>query len=508
MLSFAVYSDGNPVDKVNLDGAYVVGTDDVPLRAEISFKDGVIECYKRAAGPAGLALLWDVPGVGRIMLETVRVLERENPYILQVELARARLMRIGHKVEDWGLLDYAGVEDLATEVQRGRDLLIKALQADTPAAAAALGEEALGAAVNASEQLAHHHAEAFLDRRKQTGGFGRRVLGCTVPLDKPTELIRKRVTGAFDFVTVPIVWRNIEPSEQTFNWKPLDACVEAFAKHHLPMKGSALLCFSERNVPDWLYIWEHDFDTIRDLAFEHVRRIINRYEQYIQTWDVISGIHANNCFTFSFEQLMELTRMTAALTKQLSPRSTTIIDLAAPWGEYYARNQRTIPPLLYADMAVQSGVNFDAFGLQFHFGPGTDGMFVRDMFQISSLLDAFAKPGKPLHITAVQVPSDAVAGKNATGSPEAAPIDGGMWHQPWSEQTQSDWLRRFLEIALSKPFVETASWHTLADHRGQIVPHGGLLRADLTPKAAYERFVKTRTEIHPGGKKGDGGSPA
>ena len=32
------------------------------------------------------------------------------PYILNVELARAQLMRIAQKREDWGLFDYPGAE--------------------------------------------------------------------------------------------------------------------------------------------------------------------------------------------------------------------------------------------------------------------------------------------------------------------------------------------------------------------------------------------------------------
>jgi hypothetical protein len=497
MLSFAVYSNGKPAEKVNLAGAYVVGTDDVPLRAEITFKDGIIQCKKRAAGPAGLALLWDVPETGRVMLETIRVPERDRPYTLQVELARARLMRINQKLEDWGLLDYAGVDDIAAVIRKGRETLIKALQADDAPAAAALGNEALRLAIQASERLTHYHADVFLDRRRQSGSFGRQVFGCAIPLDTPTEMVHKRLAGAFDFATVPLIWREVEPNEQTFNWRPLDTWVELLAQHEMPMKGSALLSFSEKHVPDWLYIWEHDFDTIRDLAFEHVRRVINRYGQYIQTWDVISGIHSTNCFTFNFEQLMELTRMTAALAKQLSPRCTAIVDLVAPWGEYYARNQRTIPPLLYADMAGQSGVNFDAFGLQFYFGPGIDGMFVRDMFQISSLLDTFAKLGKPLHITAVQVPSEAAGTSGAAGAKETGGgTDGGIWRKPWSEQVQSEWLRGFLDVALSKPYVEAVSWHSLIDNDQAAVPHGGLLREDLTPKIAYEELLKARVDIH------------
>jgi len=494
MLSFAVYSKGKPAESVNLAGAYVVGSEDVALRADLGFRDGVITCQKRAAGPAGLALLWMVPDFGEILIETVRLQERAQPYILQVELARGRLLRINQKLEEWGLLDFEDAAPILARSNKARDVLIKALQADTPAQAASFGDQALGAAVQVSEELSRLHAEVLLGRRRQSGGFPRRLFGCAVHLDAPPEASRDRLSAAFDFVTLPLSWRDIEPKEQEFNWKPLDTWIELLTKARMPVKGSALLCFADRHVPDWVHVWEHDFDTIRDLVFEHVRRVINRYGQYIHAWDVVSGIHGNNCFTFNFEQLMELTRMSAALTKQTAPRASAVIDLVAPWGEYYARNQRTIPPLLYADMVVQSGVNFDAFGLQFHFGPGIDGMFVRDMFQISSQLDLFSKLGKPLHVSAVQVPSSTAPAPSA-GAAVPPPINGGTWRKPWSEEVQADWLDQFVTIALSKPFVESVTWHSLADHAQQIVPHGGLLRADLVPKQAYNRFLQRRAEI-------------
>lgn len=512
MISFAVYIDGRLAEKVNLSGAYVVGSDDVPLRADISFKNGIITCKKRAAGPAGLALLWDVDGAGTLLLETIRVPERDRPYILQVELARGRLMRIANKSEEWGLLEYEGTKDLAARIEAGREQLIKALQADQPAAAARLAQEALVTAVQAGEALAQFHGAALLARRRQSSGLGRKVFGCSFALDKPTELARKRLTGAFDFAALPLNWREIEPTEQTFNWKPLDGWVEVLSRASagIPLRGSPLLCFTEGHVPDWLYIWEHDFDTIRDLAFEHVRRVINRYGQHVQTWTVIRGVHAPTCFAFSFEQLMELTRMAASLCKQISPRGTAIIELVQPFGEYYARNQRTIPPLLYADMVVQSGVAFDGFGLRIQMGRPLDGMLARDLFALSTVLDQFAKLGKPLHITGVEVPSQPAV------RPEADTItaaSAGFWHEPWSEQMQAEWLYRFYEIALSKPFVESICWQSLWDSISgadgiprlgaggsdksspPMMNHGGLLRSDLAPKASYKRFLDFRKDV-------------
>jgi GH35 family endo-1,4-beta-xylanase len=325
-------------------------------------------------------------------------------------------------------------------------------------------------------------------------------LGCTVDLLSPSEPYRKQLAAAFDFVTVPISWRQIEPQEEQFNWAPLDTWVELLAKKRIPMKGSGLVNFSEQNVPDWLYIWEHDFERIRDLAYEHVRRVVNRYGQYVQGWDVVSGLHADNCISFNFEQLMELTRMSAAVVKQLLPQSTTIIDLVAPWGEYYARNQRTIPPMLYADMAIQSGINFDAFGLQFYFGLGLDGMYVRDMFQISSMIDRFAGRGKPLHITGVQVPSGTTVDKHDAWGGSVSIDEGGAWRGEWSEELQSRWLRTFYQIALSKPGVDTVTWRDLSDTQGHYLPHGGLLRHDLTPKPAYQQLLAMRNELRGNGR--------
>jgi GH35 family endo-1,4-beta-xylanase len=497
MLSFAVFTNGKPADRVNLAGAYAVGSDDVPLRAEIAFSDGVITCKKRAAGPAGLAILWHVKNVGQILVETIRVQERDKPYILQVELARGRILRLNNKLEDWGMLDFEEAAPWLRQADEARDRLIQALQADEPAKAADLAEDALSLAVQASEGLTQLHAELFIARRRPGQGFPRRALGCALHLDIPAQPGKQRLAKAFDFAALPICWRDVEPTEQNFNWKLVDSWVEALTKPPtpLPIHGYPLLCFRETNVPDWLYIWEHDFDTIRDLAFEHIRRILNRYGQHISSWSVVSGLHAANGFSFNFEQIMELTRLACTLTKQMAPRSIAVIELVAPWGEYYARNQRTIPPMLYADMVVQSGVTFDAFGLKFRFGPGIDGHFVRDLFQISVMLDQFSKLGKPLHVTAVQVPSSTAPVASEDNAQQPIAIDGGSWHGEWSQEIQAEWLQRFVEIALSKSFVESITWADLADHAGQSIPHGGLLQADLSPKPAYERVQSLATGL-------------
>ncbi len=495
MLRFQAYTNGKLATELPLEGSYLVGSDGVPVHADVTFKGGEVVCAKRAQGPAGLSLAWDVQGFGRIMLETTRLPDQDKSYNLNVELARCRLMRIAQKREDWGLFDLSETEDVEAALNRARDLFIEALKVDDPTRASQLADSSLQLSCEVGERLSLFHADAFINRRRQSAAFPRRLFGCSVDLKSVDENYRRRLLEAFDFLALPIVWRRVEPKEQQFDWGPLDKWVEWLTGQRMPVKAAPLVAFNEANIPDWLYIWEHDFETVRDLVYDHINRVAERYGNYVHSWEVISGIHADNCFNFNFEQLMELTRMAATLTKQLSPRGATIIDLVAPWGEYYARNQRTIPPLLYADMAVQSGINFDAFGLQFYFGVGRDGMFVRDLMQISAMIDRFAQLGKPLHITAIQVPSSTEADQLDAWGGAASVETGGYWHEPWTEDVQARWLRDFIRIALSKPFVESVTWRDLADSEGHYLPHGGLLNRDLSPKKAYAELVRIRRSI-------------
>ena len=105
-MRFQVFKNGKVVDKFTLCGAYLFGTDGIAIhRTQITFKGGFIECKKPNLETAGLALLWPVDGFGRVLLPTTCLPERDAPYNLNVEVARAKLMQIVNKREDWSFFD-------------------------------------------------------------------------------------------------------------------------------------------------------------------------------------------------------------------------------------------------------------------------------------------------------------------------------------------------------------------------------------------------------------------
>lgn len=491
MLRFKVFQNGRPASQVTLDGAYLIGSDGVPLRAEISFTGGEVRCLKRSAGPAALCLLWPIEGYGRLLLETTRLAEREAPYNLHVELARGRLMKISHKREDWGLYDYSEGAEYYRQVDEAKAPLIEAITCGDEATAAKLADRSLAESVRVGESLSLFHADIFLKRRRQTGQFVKRPFGVGVGLARSDDVYRRWLTPAFDFAVLPTHWREIEPQEGHLRWDALDLWVNWLAQHKLHVRGAPLVSLERVSVPDWAVSQATDYETFRDLLLSHAQRMVKRFAHRVQSWEVVHGVHAYNTFHMTFEQLMELTRLSALIIKQNAPRSASIVSIVLPWGEYYARDIRSIPPLLYADMCVQSGFHFDAFGIDFQFGVPYEGMLVRDLLQVSALLDRFAQFNKPLHITAAAVPS-AVAPTKA-GDPALA--GGGEWQAPWSPEVQSRWLRQFYEIAFSKPFVETVSWRDLADTPGRLIPSGGLITAELAGKPACDQLLDLRRTL-------------
>jgi hypothetical protein len=487
-MRFQVFNKGKVVDKFKLCGAYLFGTDGVSIRrAKITFKNGIIECQKPNLGTAGLALLWPVEGFGRVLLQTTCLPERAAPYVLNVEIARARLMQVINKREDWSFFDR--IEGLAGIYTDAQELFIQAIQriTDTPLASK-LADGSLKKAIVFSEKLAVKQAEALFDARGENRGFGRACIGCRIdPMQIYNSQYVERLLEFFGFVTIPMDWARIESAKGNYDFSMIDACIAVLGKKKLTMNAGPLLRFSSENLPKWLLDSGEGFEKIREMAYQFVSKVVARYAGDIHVWSVISGLNVFNDFGFNFEQVLEMTRAANLAVKQGSDRALKIIEISNPWGEYYAVKPDTIPPLVYMDMVVQSGINFDAFGLAMQFGKDEPGMHIRDMMQVSAILDYFRPIAKPLYITDVQVPS-----QNGDGLQQAEVA--GVWHKEWDQSRQEQWIDQFCKIALSKQFVDTVIYSNLSDSEGSTIANSGLLTGQLEPKKSF-RTLKNLHDV-------------
>lgn len=483
-MKFEVFKGGHLVDKFRLCGAYLFGTDGIGIRrAQITFKNGVIECKKPNLETAGLALLWPIDGFGRVLLTTTCLPERKRPYNLNVEIARAKLMQIVNKREDWSFLD--GLEAFGDSSKEAQKLFINAIQhISDESSASKLADESLKKAVAISEQLAVRQAEVAFRTRGKSHGFGRGCLGCRIDAARINEpRYVDRLLELFGSVTVPINWAAMEPQKGEYDFSTVDACMNVLGQKRLSISAGPLLCFAKNYLPRWLLRGGAGFEKIREAAYQFISKVVTRYAGIVRSWRAVSALNVYNHFGFRFEQVLQMTRAACMAVKASSDRTVKIIEIANPWGEYYATTANSVPPLVYMDMVVQSGINFDAFGLQLRFGRNESGMHVRDMMQISALLDYFTPIAKPLHVTGVEVPS-----RNGQGLQSG--LAAGIWHDEWDQARQAEWIEQFFKIGLSKALVERVTYSNLADTPAAAIADSGLLTEDLKPKESFHTLKR------------------
>ncbi len=470
---------------------------------------------------------------GRLTLETCLLPERERPYLLSLELARKRLMMFLNCLEEWQLFDLPPESPIMGLFERARTAFTHALVAqrttdpDAPSPytdqANALSMRALTLGVLAGEFLAlHDAAQAFTPRATGSGYAGaverqtgappkprqmrpissqdrsgvilptRPAIGCAISPGVQSESLQQIVKSACDFITVPMRWVDMEPSEGRYAYADTDRWIEwAVRRAKLPVVAGPLIDFRASCVPDWLYIWENDYETLRELVYEHVRTLVTRYRRTITRWTVVSGLHTNENFQLSFEQMMDLTRVCVYVVRKLHPQSKIQVEIASPWGEYHTNNRRSLPPTLYAEMLSQAGIQLDAYAIRLQLGSPIVGQSARDLMSISALLDQYAALEKPLCVSAIGAPSALVPPPDMLDGVPAP--DPGAWWNDWNPEIQADWLSAALSVALAKPYVQSVCWHELGDASTRPeMPNGGLVDANGVPKPAASRLSELR----------------
>ncbi len=567
MLSFAVFDNNAGGSPWSGRHAHLFGPDDLPLPGSVRFEDAVLTCEKPGTDAAGLCIQipLDGPppkgspsgpaaGLGVLTLKTCLLPEHPTPYLLMLELARHQIMLFLNKLEDWGLFDLPADDPIMVDFERARQSFTAALVAQrtalkthTPTAhhgysaeADHLAHIALSLAVDAGERLSLVNSERSLAGRisGQTyatavsrvaaitqeppkplapaivPGSGMAVLpgtplvGCLVSPAQFSEPLQRVVAASCDFVCMPMRWKDLEPQEGKYSFTGTDRWIEwAVRQARLPVWAGPVIDLRQGCIPEWLYIWENDYDTLRELVFEHVQSVVTRYRRTVARWTIVSGLNVNTNFKLGFDQIIDLTRLCVMLVRKLHPAGKVQVEIAQPFGEYHSINRRSVPPLLFADAIGQVGMHIDAMGLRLQFGQPVSGQSVRDLMSLSAMLDRYAALEKPIAITALGAPSAPVP--PIPGAPSEAPPlpnsptlhtpEGGWWRKPWSDQSQCDFMTRVMQVCLSKPYINSVCWQELVDApNSPEMKFGGLFTTAGSLKPAGQRLSQIRQVIREG----------
>ncbi|MCA9297236.1 MAG: endo-1,4-beta-xylanase [Phycisphaerales bacterium] len=448
---------------------------------DVTFAKGVIECRKRGGDAAGLSLQYDAGSMGVLVLQTCLLPDREKPYLLSLELARHRIKFFIAKSEEWQMFDLSSNHPAMKLWEDARRLFTKAWTAVDPVKADTLARQSLNHAIDATERLALAHAEILLHRRFATRAASSSTLGVRIWPDRDAQPLRDLVDSEFDVVALPLNWRRLEVEEGKYNWDSVDRWMQWAQSKKKPIVAGPLIDFSRHAVPDWSYVWQHDYDTCRDLVYDHVERVVQRYSGAVGMWNLAAGLNTQDNFAFTPEQMLDLVRMTSLLVKQHRRGARTMVDIVQPFGEHCGAAKDSLHPLTFLDRMIQEGIHVDAIGVRILCGGTAPGQASRDLMQFSSMLDRFFPYEKPILISALGAPSEPVGDGT-----------GGSWHTGWDAERQDAWVSRLFAVCLSKPFVESLFWCDLYDHPESELSHGAIVADTGRLKSAGNRLIKIR----------------
>jgi hypothetical protein len=492
VLKFQVTSPDLASRLAELRKAYVTGLDRTPSRLTVDFRQGLMICHRESGESGRLFVPWPIAGYGTPIVGTATLAERREPYNLAVELARGKLNDVRNLLADWCQMGLRPPPDLERVLGAAQAAFVRAaLASDRPADSHAAAQESLAATWKAGEMLVEAYTTQVLQTRLSAGSKLPTYLGSVLEGDPRTASWAGQWASAFNSARVAVPWKSLAPSEGQYRWDEFDTQIAWCRKQQLPVQAGPLIDFRPGALPDWIWLWEGDFETILGLVVDLVRGAVLRYRGRVPIWHLVHRPASADVLGLSEEEQIRITARAIQVARQADPSAQFTIGMERPWAEWMGASPFQLGPLHLADYLVRADLGLAGIALEVAPGYSAPGSHLRDLFDFSRLLDLYALLNLPLHVW-MAFPSA------VTADPQADPsvrVETFQWPTTPDESVQAAWASKWVALAVAKPFVRSVSWSQTSDANAHVYPHGGLLRADHSPKPVFGWLQDFRREL-------------
>jgi len=475
-----------------LERACVIGgPDNMPWPTQVKASSSQLTIRRDVDESGSVLVPWPIAGAGRLMTASATLMERDAPYQLAVELARGKINQLRCQASDWRS---GGLQMTPEMTERLREVSLAFGRAATQGGSAQgvrQAQEALEQGCRTGEELVQSYIDQVFQVRHQRQPKLDTGLGCRLGSAVPEGAAAAGLLAACNTVYLPLSWKQIEPTEASYNWEAQDALLDWFEAKGLNVIAGPLIDFAPNRLPDWLGGWERDLHSIASFMCDYVETTVQRYHNRIRCWQLTNASNCASVLSLGEDELLWLTVRLAEAARQIDSGLELIIGISQPWGDYMASEDRTHSPFIFADTLIRAGLNLAAVDIEWIMGIAPQGSYCRDLLEASRLLDLYALLGVPLQVTLGYPSAD---GFDANADP-AFRVEAGQWHDGFSNATQGEWAGAFARLAMCKPYVRGVSWAQFHDAEPHQFPNCGLVDATGSVKPALERLQKLR-EAH------------
>jgi hypothetical protein len=366
-----------------------------------------------------------------------------------------------------------------------------AMSSDSPESCVAAAQASLEASSRAGDLLTEAYLSQILQNRLAATGKFTSHLGCLLADDPSDVPGSEQWRAAFNACQVGVSWRHIAPSEGKFRWDLLDSKLAWCRSNKLEVEGGPLIEFRPAALPDWIWLWEGDQETISGFVSDFVRQVVQRYRGKVPVWHVVHRPASQEILGLSEEEQIRITARAIQAARLADPSAQIAVGIDRPWAEWMSSSHFQLGPLHLCDYLLRSDLGIASIGIEIAPGFTSPGSHLRDLFEFSRLLDLYSLLNVPLHLY-MAIPS-------ATGPDPSADqsiqVDIPQWPTAPDEAMQSTWGARWLALGLAKPFVRSVTWMQASDSLPHAYPHAGLFRADGSAKPIFAWLQSLRQDV-------------
>lgn len=487
VMRFLVHSP-NRINAEVAQRIYMTGLDRVPWPCRVQLNSEGFTLERSVSDSGNMHVPWTVPGHGLATLSTGSLMERERPYQLEVELARGKVNQVRNQLSEWQSIGLTPTDLFSEKLREAVALFAEsATSQHEPVAAAKRAGQAIEAAMQASLLLGNAFTEQALAARFRQATRLNTHLAANLPAVSLDDTTGKLLRASFNAGLVNMGWRELEASQGHTDWTISDAQVQWCLSQGMAVYGGPLARLDNQGMPDWLYLWEGDFENILAFLGEHVESAVTRYKGKVQAWFCAARVNIGNVLGLRDVDKQRLAVRTIEVTRKCDPRTPAILVFDQPWAEYMSQDD-VEPPLYFADLLARAGIGLSGIGLEINLGYYPGGSYPHDLLDFSALIDRWSLLGLPLYVL-LTVPSSDQADPLARNPARllAGTSPGGC-----TQATQNLWINRFVPMLLAKPIVQAILWNQLLDNQPHEYAHGGLFDAAGSPKAALASLAAQR----------------
>jgi endo-1,4-beta-xylanase len=278
----------------------------------------------------------------------------------------------------------------------------------------------------------------------------------------------------FNTATLPFYWRGFEPQPGHPDTRRLRNTARWFVERGCTVKGHPLVWHTL--APRWLLDLEPA--DVEAAVRARITREVTGFAGAIDTWDAINEAVIMPVFA---KEANAITPLSQRLGRVGMVRLAVETARAANPGATLILNDFDMSPAYerLIEACLDAGISIDAIGLQSHMHQGYWGEA-----KTLAVLERFARFGLPLHLTETTLVSGhlmppAIEDLNDYLVPD--------WPStPDDEERQATEIVRHYGTLLGHPAVQSITYWGLTDHGAWLGAPAGLIRADGTPKPAYQ----------------------